>query len=375
MTVLSPRSGSIHHGELHALSPAIAPRAEAAEPANAAPAPGSPGSAPGPSHGEHRRGRRSGGRHAAHPPGRVRRLQEPAQIPSENKPWGLSPQQIRTAYSLLDIASGAIPADGTGQTIAIVNAYDDPDLLDSADADFSSSDLAQFDQQYGLPSPPSFVKINEQGSTAGLPGTDPSGPGTPGNWEEEEALDVEWAHAMAPGASIILVECNSSSSADLYQGAMTAASLPGVSVVSMSWGCAEYNGETIVRRRLHHAERSSGCDLRGRRGRHRIARHVSGLFAERGRRRRDEPDDPRRRCLRQRDGLVQRRRRHQHHRAGARLSERRRRAPACGPSPTSPSTPTRIPESPSTTPTTTPPARAPGRRSAARAWGRPAGPP
>jgi hypothetical protein len=169
---------------------------------------------------------------------------ERAQVWSENTPWGMSPQQIRTAYAFPDVASGAGQADGTGQTIAIVDAYDDPNLLDSSDADFSSSDLAQFDQQNGLPDPPSFTKVNEQGSSTSLPGIDPSGPGTPGNWEEEEALDVEWAHAMAPGASIILVECNTSSSEDLYQGAMTAASLPGVSVVSMSWGCGEYNGET-----------------------------------------------------------------------------------------------------------------------------------
>ena len=47
-------------------------------------------------------------------------------------------------------------------------------------------------------------------------------------------------HALAPAAAIVLVECNSSSSADLYQGVMTAAALPGVSVVSMSWGSAEY---------------------------------------------------------------------------------------------------------------------------------------
>ena len=92
---------------------------------------------------------------------------ETAQAWSENTPWGMSPQQIRTAYAFLDIASGAIQANGTGQTIAIVDAYDDPDLLDSSDADFSSSDLAQFDQQYGLPSPPSFVKINEQGQFRG----------------------------------------------------------------------------------------------------------------------------------------------------------------------------------------------------------------
>ncbi len=167
-------------------------------------------------------------------------VSEPDQIADKGTPWGLTPQQVGTAYAFPVAAAGT----GTGQTIAIVDAFDDPDLLDRADADFPSSDLARFDREYGLPDPPSFAKIDEQGGTNNLPGTDPAGAGTPGNWEEEEALDVEWTHAMAPGASIILVECNSSSSSDLYQGAMTAASLPGVSVVSMSWGAGEYNGET-----------------------------------------------------------------------------------------------------------------------------------
>src|SRR5208282_764466 len=71
-----------------------------------------------------------------------------------------------------------------------------------------------------------------------LPGADPSGPGTD-NWEVEEALDVEWAHAIAPGARIILVEANSQALSDLMAGVATAASQPGVSVVSMSWGFAE----------------------------------------------------------------------------------------------------------------------------------------
>ncbi len=162
---------------------------------------------------------------------------------SEATPWGMSPQQIRTAYGLDGLAFGAMPGDGTGQTIAIVNAYDDPSLVNSTSAGFSASDLAQFDGQYGLPDPPSFVKLNQEGSTTNLPGTDPAGPGSSSSWEQEEALDVEWAHALAPGASIVLVETNSSSSADLYQGVTTAADLPGVSVVSMSWGCAEYSGE------------------------------------------------------------------------------------------------------------------------------------
>ena len=59
----------------------------------------------------------------------------------------------------------------------------------------------------------------------------------------EEALDVEWAHAIAPGAAIVLVECSSASGLDMYQGAVTAAGLPGVSVVSMSWESGEFAGE------------------------------------------------------------------------------------------------------------------------------------
>ncbi len=162
---------------------------------------------------------------------------------SQSSPWGFAPQQLATAYGFNSLSFGSISATGAGQTIAIVDAYDDPALVDSNAANFAASDLARFDQQYGLPDPPSFVKLNENGGSA-LPGVDPAGAGMPGDWEEEEAMDVEWAHAMAPGASIVLIECASDSSADLYQGVRTAAALPGVSVVSMSWGSAEYAGET-----------------------------------------------------------------------------------------------------------------------------------
>src|SRR5262249_5578829 len=78
-----------------------------------------------------------------------------------------------------------------------------------------------------------------------LPGTDPAGAGG-ANWEAEEALDVEWAHAMAPGARIILVEARSPSLSDLMTAVATAAGLPGVSVVSMSWGVVE--GQDVLAR-------------------------------------------------------------------------------------------------------------------------------
>lgn len=163
---------------------------------------------------------------------------------SASAPWGYSPEQLAAAYGFDGITFSGIAGDGSGQTVAIVDAYDDPALVDSTDPDFATSDLTMFDRHYGLPDPPSFRKLNQSGSPNNLPATDPAGAGMPGNWEEEEVLDVEWVHALAPGASIVLVECQSSSGPDLYAGARMAAGLPGVSVVSMSWGSAEFAGET-----------------------------------------------------------------------------------------------------------------------------------
>ncbi len=161
-----------------------------------------------------------------------------------------SPQQIRLAYGIDQIAFGTIQGTGAGQTIAIVDAYDDPNLVDSSNGNFAISDLARFDQEFDLPDPPRFTKLNQYGTDIGgstvgaAPSLDPAGAGNPrGNWEAEEALDVEWAHAIAPDASLILVECNSASSQDLYTGVAMAADLPGVSVVSMSWGSAESSSE------------------------------------------------------------------------------------------------------------------------------------
>jgi subtilase family serine protease len=158
-------------------------------------------------------------------------------------PYEYTPQQIRTAYGISSINFGGTVGNGAGQTIAIITAYDDPALVDSTASNFSSSDLAEFDKAFGLPNPPSFTKYNESGQTTNLPGTDPAGPGT-NNWEAEEALDAEWTHAVAPGASIDLIECNANDDTDLYTGVQTAASLPGVSVVVMGFTAPEWSGET-----------------------------------------------------------------------------------------------------------------------------------
>jgi len=88
------------------------------------------------------------------------------------------------------------------------------------------------------PSSSFLIVLNQSGQATSLPSTDPNGPGTD-NWEVEEALDVEWTHAIAPGAQIILVEANSQSLSDLMAGVATAATQPGVSVLSITWGFPE----------------------------------------------------------------------------------------------------------------------------------------
>ncbi len=143
----------------------------------------------------------------------------------------LTPLKIRTAYGISSIAG-----DGAGQTIAIVDAYRDPNIV---------NDLHQFDLQFGLADPPSFQQLNQNGGSDASVPTDPGGAGNPnGTWEEEEALDVEWAHAVAPGANIILFEANSPSDANLWAAVDTARNYSGVSVVSMSFGGSESSGDT-----------------------------------------------------------------------------------------------------------------------------------
>jgi hypothetical protein len=142
-----------------------------------------------------------------------------------SSPSGYVPAQILHAYGFDQLS-----LDGTGQTIAIVDAFHDPNI---------EKDLATFDRQFGLPDPPSFRVLDQNGNPAsGAIPTDPSG-----GWEVEESLDVEWAHAIAPKANIILVEANSPSSSDLLAAVDTARNAKGVVAISMSWGGGEWSGE------------------------------------------------------------------------------------------------------------------------------------
>jgi hypothetical protein len=153
---------------------------------------------------------------------------KPLQMSSPD-PAGLTPTQLKTYYNFSGLRFGSTPGDGRGQTIALVDAYNDPDI---------TGDLKTFDKAYGLPAPPSFKVVSQTGSSTSLPPADKPDP-VNGSWASEESLDVEWAHALAPGAKILLVECNSPFDADLYTGAAYAASAPGVSEVSMSFGLSE----------------------------------------------------------------------------------------------------------------------------------------
>ena len=138
-------------------------------------------------------------------------------------PSSFTPAQIRHAYGFDQITASNGKPLGDGQTIAVVDAYDDPTI---------AADLALFGTQFGLPAA-SLVKATPQG----LPPVD-------AGWAGEIALDVEWAHAVAPGADILLVEARSASLGDLLGAVDYARSQPGVSVVSMSWGANEFSTET-----------------------------------------------------------------------------------------------------------------------------------
>jgi subtilase family serine protease len=129
---------------------------------------------------------------------------------------GYTPAQIRHAYGF-----DQMWLDGRGVTIAIVDAYDDPKI---------GRDLTRFDRAFGLPDPPSFTKVDQFGGTH-FSWND--------SWSGEISLDVEWAHAIAPQADILLVEAKSNSNQDLDTAVDYARNQPGVVAVSMSYGAGE----------------------------------------------------------------------------------------------------------------------------------------
>lgn len=138
-------------------------------------------------------------------------------------PTGLRPEDIKGAYGFSNSASA-----GAGRTIAIVDAYDDPT---------AESDLGVFSKQFGLPPCTTangcFKKVNQTGGT--------KYPKPDAGWALEISLDVQWAHAIAPGAQILLVEASSSSFANLLAAEDYAAGR--AQYVSNSWGASEFSSE------------------------------------------------------------------------------------------------------------------------------------
>jgi len=181
----------------------------------------------------------------------VRFLDNPSASPSELPPYlGYAyetPASLACVYGLAPKTKGCNPnstttnAAGGSQTIAIVDAYDDPN---------AAADLAYFSAQFGLPySDAKFHVVYANGSA---PAEDPTG-----GWELEEALDIEYTHAMAPNATIYLVEAASNYNSDLFYAVQVASNLiacgktttcpkgsKGKGEVSMSFSGGEYSQES-----------------------------------------------------------------------------------------------------------------------------------
>jgi subtilase family serine protease len=142
--------------------------------------------------------------------------------PSAASPSGLNPADIQSAYKL----SGSSTA-----TVAIVDAYNDPT---------AESDLGVYRSQFGLPACTTangcFKKVSQTGSTTNLPRTN-------SNWAVEISLDIDMVSATCPTCHILLVEASSNSNANLATAVNYAATVPGVTAISNSYGGSD-TGQT-----------------------------------------------------------------------------------------------------------------------------------
>jgi subtilase family serine protease len=139
-------------------------------------------------------------------------------------PSGLSPANLHSAYNLPSTG-------GSGLTVAVVDAYNDPN---------AESDLATYRSQYGLSACTKangcFKQVSQTGSTTSLPSNDTG-------WAGEEALDIDMVSAVCPNCNITLVEANSANDSDLGTAENEAVAL-GAKFVSNSWGGGEASSQT-----------------------------------------------------------------------------------------------------------------------------------
>ena len=188
-----------------------------------------------------------------------------------------TPASMGCVYSLVAGIAGCNPnatvnvPTGGSNSIAIVDAYDNPE---------AEADLAWFSLQFGLPLKVSQIQVvwaNTQLSSCFFSGVPVD---FTGGWEVEESLDVQWAHAMAPGATIYLVEACSNLGSDLQQALLVARNLvqcgateitPGTGVlgtcpsvtskgeISVSWGGKEFLTETGALCAVTNTTLDDGC--------------------------------------------------------------------------------------------------------------------
>ncbi len=138
----------------------------------------------------------------------------------KDAPSGMTPDQIKSAYHL--------PQTGGSGTIAIIGAYDDSTI---------EKDLNIFSQQFGLAECTAKNGCFEKHKMASA--VKPNS-----GWAMETSLDVEWSHAIAPGAKILLVEAKTPSGKNLLDAIDYAVSRKEVVAVSMSWGGPEFSDQT-----------------------------------------------------------------------------------------------------------------------------------
>ena len=142
---------------------------------------------------------------------------------------------VSTRVAGCNPTTATLNPSGGSRVIAIVDAFDDVN---------AATDLAIFSSQFGLPAA-NFTKVFASGVK---PPQDPTG-----GWELEASLDIEWAHAMAPSARIILVEAASNSLTNLLAAETVAANLvaaAGGGEVSNSWGGGEFSSESTLDNRF-----------------------------------------------------------------------------------------------------------------------------
>ncbi|MGW7253012.1 S53 family peptidase [Streptomyces sp. NPDC054834] len=142
-------------------------------------------------------------------------------------PSGYGPSDLQSAYGLTSAAA----SNGSGETIAIVDAYDDPN---------AEADLAKYRSYYGLSACTTangcFKKVSQTGSTTSLPSANTG-------WAEEISLDLDMASASCPNCNILLVEATSATMANLGTAVNRAVTL-GAKYVSNSYGGSESSSDT-----------------------------------------------------------------------------------------------------------------------------------